>query len=57
MSADKLVETALILLLGGFILWKILEALVSSDPGFGKVVGGAILAAFMVGAVAKLKSS
>ena len=57
MSADELVESALTLLIGGFVLWEMLKALVSSDPGFGKAVGGAILAAFVVGAVAKLKSS
>jgi len=57
MNAEGLVETAIVLLLGGYILWELFEALVSSDPGFGKVVGGAILSAFVVGAVAKLKSS
>jgi hypothetical protein len=56
MEPDKLVGGALTLLFGGFIIWEVLKALVGSDPAFGQVVGGAILTAFVAGAVAWLKS-
>lgn len=56
MNPDELVEGALTLLIGGYVLWEMLKSLVNSDPGFGQVVGGAILSAFLIGVAAWSRS-
>jgi len=55
MDPDELVGGALTLLVGGYVIWEVLKQFVLSDPAFGKAIGGAIVTAFVVGAVAWLK--
>jgi hypothetical protein len=54
MDAGKLVTLAITLLLGGYILMEFADALAQNNPSFGPIAT-AIISAFLVGALAKLR--
>jgi len=55
MDPKELVRGAIILLIGGYILWIIFIEFTASNPGFGKAIGWGIIFAFAAGAAAWLK--